>query len=190
MSEDKHPYGNSPCSCLFGCWVLQVELRYMSEMARKVCVYEDKKIMTKFLSSVLWAIINHPVNFKHQPVKNLGIGTHAFQAVFWLEILFDWQISLNKHLFSYSCYIINQPIHQLFILTFSESTAVFSSSSSFTLSWHFCLISAWEIPKSFWKFYKATLHYNMFSQASSPSASNEEVEECCCFAGDVISNIC
>lgn len=125
-------------------------------MARKVGVYEGKNMMTKFLSFVLFTIISHPENllndfnaflpncvYKHQVVKNLGINPMLFKQFFITEAtLLDSQINLDKYLVSHSWYIPSLPIHQLFILTFSESTAVFSSSSSFTLSWHFCLISA------------------------------------------------
>lgn len=132
--------------------------------------------MTAFLAFVLSSNISHRVNlqknvnvflfncmFKHQRLKDLGIGPMLFrQFLLTLEALIDFQINWKKHLLSmsYSWCIINHPAHQLFILTFNESTAVFSSSSSFTRSWHFCLISAWEIPKSFWKM--SQQHYIMW----------------------------
>ncbi len=62
--------------------------------------------------------------------------------------------------------------YQHIIVTFNESTAVFSSSSSFTLSWHFCLISAWEIPKSFCKIkaYYTAIYFTVLLSMPSHAA--------------------
>ncbi len=47
--------------------------------------------------------------------------------------------------------------------TLRESTAVFSSSSSLVLCWHFCLISAWDTPRSFcpWNKRKLSLYWQI-----------------------------
>lgn len=58
-------------------------------------------------------------------------------------------------------------------LTLRESTAVLSSSSSFTLSWHFCLISAWETPKSFCRIkeYYRDMRFNNFPTVCAHAGS-------------------